>query len=215
MDYKVTEIFGSINGEGPRAGRLALFVRFYGCNLNCSYCDTKRINDGRFTIKSGVEICEAVERSGLNLVTITGGEPLIRPGMSKLLRMLAENPRIVVEIETNGSVDISEVTALKNRPPSLTMDYKLPSSGMEEFMIADNLRRLRSGDVVKFVAGTKEDLLRAEALIRQENLTDKCGVHISPVYGKIDPREIVEFMKEKRLNGVTLQPQIHKLINVR
>lgn len=209
---KVCEIFESINGEGTRAGQLAVFVRLQGCNLNCSYCDTKWANvpEAAFTEMSPEEICERVRASGFENVTLTGGEPLIHPNVEKLLETLCK-AGFSVEIETNGSADISTADAMKNRP-LITMDYKLPSSGMERFMRRSNFSLLKSCDTVKFVCGSHEDLTRAAEVIEEYGLTEKCHVYFSPVFGNIDPKDMVEFMKERKLCGVNLQLQLHKFI---
>lgn len=65
---------------------------------------------------------------------------------------------------------------------------------------------------MKFVAGSEEDLVKAAEIIEKYNLTEKCHVYLSPVFGKIDPAFMVEFMKEKNLNNVRLQLQLHKFI---
>ena len=134
-NYKVVEIFSSINGEGVRAGQLAVFVRMQGCNLNCTYCDTKWANeeDCRFHWTSTEEILDVVRLMRVKNVTITGGEPLLQENIMELLQALSEEPELRVEIETNGSVPLKPFAEMKN-PPSFTMDYKLPGSEMEDKM---------------------------------------------------------------------------------
>ena len=116
-----------------------------------------------------------------------------------------------VEIETNGSVPLKNIVSLSPRP-AVTADYKLPSSGMEKHMLTENFSYLTLQDAVKFVVGDKRDLARAEEIINVYGLTDRCRVYFSPVFGKIQPEEIAEFMKERKLNGVRLQLQLHKII---
>lgn len=211
--YKIAEMFSSINGEGTHAGQLAFFIRFTGCNLNCSYCDTKWANvpNAPFTEMTADEILSEVKKSGIKNVTVTGGEPLIQPNIISLLEMLCGGGRYV-EIETNGSADVSEVLKIKENRPALTMDYKLPSSGMENHMRTENFAVLEKKDTVKFVSGSCADLERALEIIREYNLIGKCAVYISPVFGKIEPAEIVNFMLENKLNGVNVQLQMHKFI---
>jgi 7-carboxy-7-deazaguanine synthase len=79
-------------------------------------------------------------------------------------------------------------------------------------MLTDNFRLLRQEDTVKFVSGSRDDLERAADIISEYDLTKRCHVYISPVFGKIDPQVIVDFMKEKKMNDVRLQLQLHKLI---
>ena len=105
-NYKVVEIFSSINGEGTRAGQLAVFVRMQGCNLNCTYCDTKWANeaDAKFHWTSTEEILELLRSMEIKNVTITGGEPLLQEEIGELLEAMAKEENLRVEIETNGSV---------------------------------------------------------------------------------------------------------------
>ena len=208
--FKVAEHFISINGEGQRAGELALFVRFVGCNLGCSWCDTKWANspNAPFTEMSAQQICDLAQNSGVKNITLTGGEPLLQNEITSLITALAQQGHSV-EIETNGSVPLPEIS---DSSVTFTMDYKLPSSGMESKMCLENFERLTERDTVKFVCGSHADLERAAQIIAQYDLTNKCKVYLSPVFTMIDPKDMVEFMKERGLNGVRLQLQLHKFI---
>lgn len=213
MIYKVVETFISINGEGQHAGELALFIRFAGCNLNCNYCDTRWANqpDVVYQEMTETEIKALVTDSGVRNVTLTGGEPLLQPGMYQLLETIGSLPDIRIEIETNGSVDIGPYITLIRRP-AFTLDYKLPGSGMEAGMNTENYRYLTKEDTVKFVISDKADLTRAREIIEQYQLEGRCGIYYSPVFGRIRPAEIVDDMIEHRLNGVHMQLQMHKFI---
>ena len=213
MIYKVVETFISINGEGQHAGELALFIRFAGCNLNCNYCDTRWANqpDVVYQEMTETEIKALVADSGVRNVTLTGGEPLLQPGMYQLLEIVGSLPDIRIEIETNGSVDIGPYMTLIRRP-AFTLDYKLPGSGMEAGMNTENYRYLTKEDTVKFVISDKADLTRARKIIEQYQLEGRCGIYYSPVFGRIRPAEIVDDMLEHRLNGVHMQLQMHKFI---
>lgn len=211
--YPVAESFVSINGEGTHAGQLAVFIRFCGCNLSCSFCDTMWVNqpDTPYTSMTVEEICELVQKTGVKNVTITGGEPLLQPDIAQLLVRLAETADRYIEIETNGSIHLAPFASIS---PSIcfTMDYKLPGSGMETHMCTDNFALLKPQDTVKFVAGSCDDLNRALEIIEQYDLTHRCHVYFSPVFGRIEPVEIVEFMMEHTLNDINLQLQMHKVI---
>lgn len=211
--YRIAEKFISINGEGPKAGQLAVFIRFAGCNLRCSYCDTMWANmpDTQYQEMNAEEIYQYIKESGIKNVTITGGEPLIQPGITALIELLTGDSSLYVEIETNGSASIKAMCELTN-PPSLTMDYKLPSSGMEQQMNTNNFQLLTDRDTVKFVCGSQEDLKKAYSIIKEYRLTERCGVILSSVFGKITPEKIVDFMKENKLNDVKIQLQMHKFI---
>ncbi len=209
---KVVERFISINGEGRRAGELSVFIRFKDCNLSCSYCDTKWANDPNCPYEelSACDILSFVLESGVSNVTLTGGEPLLQKDMPLLLRLLGERPEINTEVETNGSVDLSLYAGAHR--PVFTMDYKLPSSGMESRMLISNLKVLSIDDSVKFVVGQTEDLRRAHDVIEKFDLVGKCQVYLSPVFGSIEPSDIVEYMSAHRMNGVRLQLQMHKCV---
>ncbi len=212
MYCKVAEKFISINGEGPRAGELAVFLRFCGCNLNCGYCDTRWANtdDVKYELASVEDLVEYVKSTGVKNVTLTGGEPLLQADIACLIELLGASGA-EVEIETNGSVPLKDILSISPRP-AVTADYKLPSSGMEKYMLTENFSYLTLRDAVKFVVGDMRDLARAEEIIKVYGLTDRCRVYFSPVFGKINPEEIAEFMKERKLNGVRLQLQLHKII---
>lgn len=212
-NYKVVEIFASINGEGLKSGQLALFIRMQGCNLDCKYCDTAWANeeDCRFHWTSSEEILDLTRSMRIQNITITGGEPLLQENIKELLEVLSHEESIQVEIETNGSVDLSPFMDIQNRP-SFTMDYKLPSSGVEDEMVMTNLSLLDKRDLVKFVVGDYDDLFRAKEVIDTYDLVKHTNVHFSPVWGEIEMEQIVNFMKDHSMNGVTLQLQMHKII---
>lgn len=208
----VVEKFISINGEGAHAGELAVFIRFRGCNLSCSYCDTCWANteNAPAEYETVEELAAWVAETGVHNVTLTGGEPLLQKECGSLAELLIKNG-CRVEIETNGSISLERLASSEHRPV-FTMDYKLPSSGMEEFMCVDNFRLLGCHDTVKFVSGSIADLEKAAELIDEYRLTERCHVFISPVFGEIDPADIVDFMEEHKMNGVRLQLQLHKFI---
>lgn len=211
--FNVAETFLSINGEGTHAGQLAFFIRFTGCNLNCGYCDTKWANapGAPFTPMSDEQLYVALKESGAENVTITGGEPLLQKDVYSLLALFCRDPQLYVEVETNGSLPLSPFLDIPNRP-AFTMDYKLPGSGMERLMCRENLPLLDRRDTVKFVCGSREDLNRALEIMTEYSLIHRTNVYLSPVFGQIEPGDMVEFMKAHRLAGVTLQLQMHKFI---
>lgn len=201
---KVVEIFSSIDGEGKRTGLPTTFIRLFGCNLNCSYCDTRYGCEGdNYTIMSVTEIVNKVKELGIPNITITGGEPLIHSGINSLLYELQE---FNVNVETNGSQLISHPLG----DVFYTMDYKCPSSGMEDSMNLYNLKRLLHYDVLKFVVGDTKDLDKMLEILEEYNPI--CQVYVSPVFGKIEPKEIVNYLLAHKLYDVKVQVQLHKII---
>ncbi|WHH60233.1 putative 7-carboxy-7-deazaguanine synthase QueE [Petroclostridium sp. X23] len=214
MKYKVVEKFISVNGEGQRVGQLAVFIRFAGCNLRCTYCDTMWANEENVSFQqmSQEEIYHYIKNTGVKNVTLTGGEPLLQEGIGELLRFLTDDGQLRVEIETNGSIELREFAEISPKRPVFTMDYKLGVSGMEKAMKTSNFQYLECQDTVKFVAGSMKDLETAKMIIEKYRLTERCAVHLSPVFGNITMETMVEFMKQNTMNDVRLQPQLHKVI---
>lgn len=213
---KVVEIFKSIEGEGVRAGLPVTFIRLYGCNLRCEYCDTKYSYD-EVDEKSGTvpyttmtieEVAEAVMRLGCQTVTITGGEPLIHSGIEKLIDLLLVIG-CEINIETNGTRPVPHKYKNEKRV-IVTMDYKCPGSGMNDRMERYPFDTLRDWDVLKFVVSDERDLDKMVEVL--EILETTPSVFVSPVFGKIEPAQIVEYLLCHQLHDVRIQLQLHKFI---
>lgn len=207
---RVVEKFISINGEGLRSGELAVFIRFANCNLRCSYCDTKySFINPIYTEESIDELVKYVKSTGVKNVTLTGGEPLIQNEIKELMIELS-NIGNRIEIETNGSINIAPYLNIPN--VTFTLDYKLKGSGMEKYMDLTNYDLLRKNDVIKFVVSDYDDLEKTKEIIKKYDLINKANCLISPVWGRIEFEEIVNFLKDNKLNDVKMQLQIHKII---
>jgi 7-carboxy-7-deazaguanine synthase len=213
--FNIIEKFLSVDGEGPSAGELATFIRFQGCNLRCSWCDTTYSWEKENTceVLNAKQIYDYIKENKVRNVTLTGGEPLIQENIDELLKLLNEDDNLMIHIETNGSADI-ELFKRKYTKSNISyiVDFKLPSSNMTNKMNLNNLNAIGKNDVYKFVIGNIEDLKMAYEIITKYDLTSKCLVYLSPVSGNIDIQEIVEFMKDKKMNKVRLQVQLHKII---
>lgn len=219
--YNISEIFGSIEGEGKRTGELITFIRFYGCNLRCSWCDSSySYTNNDYTKMTLQEIITKVKEIGYRNITITGGEPLIQQDIQILINTLCSD-KYYVNIETNGSVDISTFRFVGYNNLFFTMDYKCPSSNMNSHMLLQNYKALNKNDVVKFVVADTQDLDKAYAFIKDlkymYNMANTQEVeyplfYISPVFNKIELKDIVQYMKDKNMEGVRLQVQLHKII---
>ena len=207
---RVIEKFISINGEGMKQGELAIFIRLEGCNLRCAYCDTTySFINPKFKDETVEEIVAYCIETGIKNVTLTGGEPLIHDDVEALIRELYKN-NFNIEVETNGSVDISKYKDLDKI--SFTLDYKTSCSKMSKFMNFDNYKYLKKIDSIKFVCASHNDLVESLDIINKYQLIGKCNLIFSPVWGEIKFEDIVEFMKENKLNECRMQLQIHKII---
>ncbi len=196
----VNEIFDSIDGEGKRAGELATFIRLTGCNLRCSYCDTTYA----FTQGCEMSITDIADKVSYRNVTLTGGEPLYQD-VHTLLEQLHDHD---INVETNGSMDILPYFKYPN--VWFTVDYKCKTSGESNAMLPSNFFHLRPQDVVKFVVGSIDDLEQAKKVCNAYDFV--CPVYISPVFGKIKPAQIVDYMKKHDLEKWKMQLQLHKFI---
>lgn len=211
MTIPIVEIFCSIEGEGVRSGLVCTFIRVAGCNLRCSYCDTTYSYDETKATQMTVDdIIEKVKFLDCPTVTITGGEPLInREVVDVLIRRLLDEG-YYVNIETNGSVDINVVRRQLKDSLIFTIDWKSLSSKMSEKMLSVNFKNALYSDVFKFVVGDKNDLIEMARILKEYPTLAR--IYVSPVFGKIEPQEIVEFLKLNKLYNITLQLQLHKII---
>jgi 7-carboxy-7-deazaguanine synthase len=206
MPLMVSEIFYSIQGESLYAGLPCVFVRLAGCNLRCTYCDTRYAQDSG-TAMSIQDILDQVAGFSCLLVEITGGEPLLQDAAPALVDALIANGYTVL-METNGSMDISRVHPLCIK----ILDIKCPGSGQSHQNDLNNLTRLGPGDQVKFVLSHREDFEFATALIAETwKETPPAPVLFSPVQSRLDPAALAEWILREHLN-VRLQLQMHKII---
>jgi 7-carboxy-7-deazaguanine synthase len=202
----INEIYFSIQGESTWAGLPCVFVRLTFCDLRCTYCDTEyAFYEGKKQTLG--EIVDAVLGYDCPLVEVTGGEPLLQKNVLPLMTLLADAGRTVL-LETSGAHDISEVDPRVHR----IMDLKTPGSGEAERNLFSNLEYLTPRDEVKFVIGSRADYEWSRALVREHQLAERCrAVLFSPIFGRIDPREIVEWVLADNL-PVRFQLQMHKFI---
>jgi len=201
----INEIYASIQGESTWAGRPCVFVRLTGCNLRCTYCDTEyAFYEG--TRMSIDDVVDAVLRHQIDLVEITGGEPLLQPGCPILSKRLLQKGKTVL-VETSGErpIDVLPQGVIR------IMDLKCPSSGECEQNRWENIAHLTARDEVKFVIGDRADYDWAVHAVSHHRLSGRCTVLFSTVFGKLDPGTLTEWILADKLD-VRLQLQMHKYI---
>lgn len=202
---KVNEIYYSIQGESSRAGLPCVFVRLTYCNLRCSYCDTEyAFHDGK-EMPADL-IIEEVKKFHCPLIEITGGEPLFQAESVELMKRLCDEGFDVM-LETGGSLTVKEV----DKRVMIILDLKCPSSKMMKKNLYENLDYIKTSDEIKFVIGSREDYEWAKETIGKYNLTGKCGILLSTVFGALDPAKMVGWMLEDKLRA-RFQLQMHKFI---
>ena len=200
---RICEIFHSIQGEGLMMGVPTTFVRTVGCNLRCEWCDTQYSMDGG----EEMSLDAIMERIGdVKHVCVTGGEPMLQPEMPELLRRLVFAGKQVV-LETNGSVDLSDVP----RDPLMliSMDIKCPSSGMTDRMLYSNLSLLSRKDQLKFIVRDDEDFDFALEVLKMYPVDT--NVIFGPVGGTVKLEWLVERVLGSGVDARVL-PQLHKII---
>jgi 7-carboxy-7-deazaguanine synthase len=199
----VHEIFASIQGEGKHIGKPQAFIRLTGCNLRCSWCDTKYAYAGGRKM-SVSEVVTAVRRLGLRSVCVTGGEPLIQAKELRELIAKLKSAGCEVVLETNGTLYDK---AVFDKADCVSMDMKPPSSGQK----SDErlLKKLRGKDQVKVVVANEKDLEFARKIIKKS----PAEVIIQPVEGN-DVKPIAEAVLRRKLHCRVL-PQLHKIVGLK
>jgi len=205
MNLTVSETFYSIQGESSHAGRPCAFVRLAGCNLDCSYCDTRYARSGGRQQDIDAIISWVLDQP-TDLVTITGGEPLLQEHTNDLVRLLLDHGKTVL-VETNGSIDIRAVDARA----ICIMDLKCPDSDMADHNDMANIDRLRPHDEVKFVIASRQDFDWAVDVIRSHRLDERVEVLMSAAAPRLKPASLANWILLSGL-AVRLQLQIHKIL---
>jgi len=215
QSLSITEVFQSIQGEGLKIGEISLFIRFSGCNLNCSFCDTPQRNTIQEII-SPKNLYKKYKIKEFNNIIFTGGEPLIQDEQElvKLVKLIIKgNPYAIITIETNGTISIKKLFKFKKNifwsiSPKLWkgIDYK----------ILTNYRCLTecSKKQYKFVIESKSQLI----LIKQFISYCMGGqVILQPEYNSVSVKQLIDWIAEDKIlkRNVRIIPQVHKLIKVR
>ncbi|NBI28425.1 7-carboxy-7-deazaguanine synthase QueE [Chengkuizengella marina] len=211
----MVEIFETVEGEGTGAGFPTIFVRLFGCNLRCTWCDTPYSYppEKAEKVMSIEEIVNDVRSYSSHHICLTGGEPLLYGDHSlKLIEELVKLEQIKdIHIETNGAIDLKPfISQIKSSKVRYVMDYKLPDSGEMEKMNANNLKLLRKQDELKFVIGSEQDFFIAKLLL--DTHKTKALPLFSPVWETMPPQKLVEMMLKHKCSHIKLNLQLHKII---
>ena len=202
----VKEIYLSLQGESSHQGLLCAFVRLTGCHLRCTYCDSE------FAFRGGqrrqnADVVNEVKGLRTPMVEITGGEPLLQPGVYPLMEaFLAEG--LTVLLETSGAIDVRLV------PPAVhkIVDLKTPSSGESDRNDLKNFESMNTNDELKFVIGSREDFEWSVEMINRHDLHKRpFGLLFSTVFDRLSPQALAQWVIEARL-PVRFQLQQHKYV---
>jgi 7-carboxy-7-deazaguanine synthase len=202
----VHEIYASIQGESTFAGLPCTFVRTTGCNLRCAWCDTPQAFYGGKRMRRTEVLARALSFC-TPLIEVTGGEPLLQPGVLPLMAEMCDAGRTVL-IETSGEADVSDVDARVHK----VMDLKCPASGQSHRNRWSNLDHICPRDEIKFVLADRADYEWMRDTIHSRRLADRTpNLLASTVFGKLAPSELVAWVLEDAL-AVRVQLQLHKYV---
>lgn len=208
---RVHEIFSTIQGEGYDTGIPCTFVRLWGCNVKCVYCDQPQCKTDLKKMSVG-KIVDEIRKLRVKSVCITGGEPLIQEEVYTLIYELV-CLGYAVSIETNGTVEIQDTM---RRSYKYVMDVKCPSSGVCYKNLFSNLAILHPSDEVKFVIADEEDYNFMKKTLRQ--YPTKAKVLLSPMFDynlkQTIGKDLCDWVLRDKLN-VRLSLQVHKFLDVR
>jgi 7-carboxy-7-deazaguanine synthase len=223
LQGKISEVFESVQGEGIYLGERQIFVRLYGCNLECSYCDTKIDTYREYTPQ---ELFDEITLHGgeFHSVSFTGGEPLMQVEFLRSVMELTRKAGYKNYLETNGTL-AQEFTQVKGVTDVVAMDFKLPSStGLRDFWQEHKyfLQACKDKDVfIKMVVRTatsETDVRAALAAIKEV-----CGSAIVVLQPDSNDRSGQMQQRVERLRDVCTEaqvaaciiPQMHKLVGLR
>lgn len=206
----LNELYFTIQGECRYQGLPTIFIRTSHCPLRCTWCDSKyTFTEG--TPRRILDILREVAQHPSRHVCLTGGEPLAQPGARLLARRLIEQG-YTVEVETSGSESIAEFNGWPDDLRArlvVNLDVKCPGSAMTNFNRFENVPALRAHDQLKFILLDETDYAYAKDVLRRHPVP--CDVFLHPVWGKLDPRSIADWVKRDGLS-VRVGVQLHKYL---
>ncbi|MDO8603273.1 MAG: 7-carboxy-7-deazaguanine synthase QueE [Candidatus Omnitrophota bacterium] len=219
---KIVEVFSSIQGEGVCLGQQQTFVRFYGCNLRCGFCDEAGKN--KFKEYSGKELVKAIIKKNNRVVSLTGGEPLLYAGFLKEVLPELKKKGFIIYLETNGTLK-NKLLEIVGFLDIISMDIKLPSSTggkafwkvHSDFLKASTRKKVFVKSVITNRT-TLSDIKKAVSVI--EKVNKAVFFILQPATNDDRVQKIKHIQKflsvsSSRLDNVRLMPQVHKILGVR
>lgn len=222
MKARIAEIFESVQGEGIYVGEKQVFVRFFGCNLSCGFCDTPLTEFKEYSVGELKE--EIAKFTGYHALSLTGGEPLLQADFLKDFLGQVRGLDAKIYLETNGTLP-GELGKVVDLVDIIAMDFKLSSFSGKEFWAEHEefLKNAQGKDVFVKMAVTKsattQEIKRAAEIIRRINAN--IPVVLQPNWFELDSAlfgKIESFKKDLKVYGladVRILSQAHKLAGIK
>ncbi len=240
MEARIVEVFETIQGEGIFAGVSMVLVRFQGCNLNCTYCDTPEAKNpvpyaliescwGKRSVANPISVDELIDLivegfSTAKNVLITGGEPLVQKEAAARLGKGLKHFGFTVHLETNATIEVDGKTLLDSFD-FISMDVKLPSSqgGKDLWSLHRGFIEKAEGlpASIKIVVSPDSIGEARDALISISEINRNIPVLIQPVhidrYPSVDARALMDLSRfaQAILTDVRVSIQMHKVLGLK
>lgn len=233
LTTELSEIFSSLQGEGPYLGKKHIFVRFGRCNMHCGYCDeVEKMKQGQFRETALHEILAAIDRleaseGAHHAVSLTGGEPLFYPKFLAQALPAIQSHGLLTYLETNGTLPEAlkaclpwtDIVAMDIKPPSSTGDRAfwgkhaefLRIAAAKEVFVKVVVTAATTPAEIEASAGLVADVSPQIPFIFQPE-SEMTGISLHALT-KI--REEFVGLASAKLKDVRVIPQMHKIWNIR
>ena len=222
---KISEVFFSVQGEGPYIGTPHVFVRFLGCNISCDFCDTRVTRSRTYTVEALKQrVGNILKKHLAGYISLTGGEPLLQVDFIESFLKSIRSRKEFIYLETNGIL-YPNFQKIQQHVDIVSMDIKLPGLTLAGEFWKEHEKFLKlcvNKDVfVKVVVGNavkSSEIMRAAALVAK--IDKKIPFIIQPNHAEwsetlIKKSQKFQSMAMKHLDDVRIIPQIHKIMNIK
>jgi 7-carboxy-7-deazaguanine synthase len=209
----LVERYITISGEAPIPGFPVYLIRFSGCNLECTYCDTQYKNEKNLNISEDEfkkDIISTISAYPGLKVLFTGGEPLLSKKNYSLITQIAlNNKKIDFFVETNGTIQLPNINISNLH---YIIDWKSPSSGELDSFQSENLISLNGPyDCIKFVINETDLNWVKDKILWVKKLYPNLKIYLSPQWQQINLQTLSQFILNNRLDAA-ISIQMHKII---
>lgn len=227
---RISEIFSSLQGEGPRSGERHLFIRFEECHIHCQYCDELDKIGTETSLEEVLEQAERLEREEgpHTFVSLTGGEPLLYLPFLKSLMPALKSCGFRTYLETNGIlwqalrevIGWCDLIAMDMKPASVTKESNYDEGHRQFLSVARDKECF-----IKIILSKEIDLREYEAQIRMASeIAPEVPIILQPISGEIEGHEdpkLMNLIEELQRLGmkwhrnIRMMPRLHRILKIR